>query len=288
MNITPSSELLKYYATPGPFTDPAGQAHLFDGLPSEIGELCRVVQNNLLHIFWADRYGRTLSDKEKETVNVRSARQKLNLMQTKDPRPLPVPRILELRQIGNCRDFSVMLAAILRHQGVPARARCGFGAYFLPDHFEDHWVCEYWHADRQRWVLVDAQLDEFQCRELGVTFDPLDVPRDQFIVAGQAWQMCRHGQADPRQFGIFEWHGWWFIWGNVIRELLAFNKIELLPWDYLPNCMTHQLEDPLPETTELAWYDGIAALTLAGDAAFPELRAIFEADPRFQLPAEIN
>jgi hypothetical protein len=55
MNITPSSELLKYYATPGPFTDPAGQAHLFDGLPSEIGELCRVVQNNLLHIFLIKR-----------------------------------------------------------------------------------------------------------------------------------------------------------------------------------------------------------------------------------------
>ena len=73
MNITPSSELLKYYATPGPFTDPAGQAHLFDGLPSEIGELCRVVQNNLLHIFWADRYGRTLSDKEKETGHVSPA-----------------------------------------------------------------------------------------------------------------------------------------------------------------------------------------------------------------------
>ena len=160
-----------------------------------------------------------------------------------------------------------MLTSILQHQGVPARARCGFGTYFLPDHFEDHWVCEYWKSEQQRWILVDAQLDEFQCNEMKVPFNPLDVPRDQFVVAGQAWQMCRQGQANPQQFGIFEWHGWWFIWGNVVRELLAFNKIELLPWDVIPGCMTHELDDPLPEGDELALYDGIASLALAGDAA---------------------
>jgi hypothetical protein len=47
--------------------------------------------------------------------------------------------LLAKRLVGNCRDFSTMLCAMLRHQGVPARARCGFGAYFLPNHYEDHW-----------------------------------------------------------------------------------------------------------------------------------------------------
>src|SRR6516165_7569409 len=28
--------------------------------------------------------------------------------------------------------------------------------------FEDHWVCEYWNGAEERWVLVDAQLDELQ------------------------------------------------------------------------------------------------------------------------------
>jgi hypothetical protein len=180
-----------------------------------------------------------------------------------------------------------MLTAILRYQGIPARARCGFGAYFLPNHYEDHWVCEYWNASQDRWVLVDAQLDELQCRELGVSFDPNDVPRDQFIVAGSAWQMARGGLIDAQRCGIFEWHGWWFIWGNVVRELLAFNKIELLPWDMIPDCMTHDLEDPLPEGAELAFYDGIANLTSAGDYAFDGLRAIYQGDPRFQVPDEI-
>ena len=50
-----------------------------------------------------------------------------------DPRPLAEARLLERRLVGNCRDFSVLLAALLREQGTPARARCGFGRYFLPD-----------------------------------------------------------------------------------------------------------------------------------------------------------
>lgn len=281
MNLQPSPDLLNYYTTPGVMTDPGIFKDCFANLPQDIYELCRVVQNNLIHIFWAERYGRKLTESEQSTVNIRPIDQKLALIQDHDTRPLTSPRAIGDRQVGNCRDFSLMLTSILRYQGIPARTRCGFGTYFLPGHFEDHWVCEYWNGSQNRWVLVDAQLDEFQCRELNVQFDPVDVPRDQFVVAGQAWEMCRHKNSDAQQFGIFEWRGWWFIWGNVVRELLSFNKIELLPWDIIPGCMTHNLEDPLAEGSELSFCDGIAALTLAGDMAFDELRAIYENDARF-------
>jgi len=99
--------------------------------------------------------------------------------------------------------------------------------------------------------------------------------------------MARDGVIGAQQCGIFEWHGWCFIWGNVVRELLSFNKIELLPWDIIPGCMAHNLEDPLPDGAELAFYDGIAHLISAGDLAFDDLRAIYAMDPRFQVPEEI-
>ncbi len=287
MNPNPSTELLIYYAAHGVMTDPGKYKPLFADLPRDISDLCKIIQNNLIHIFWSERYGRKLTESEQNSVNIRSVAQKLALIQENDPRSLTISRAIKERQVGNCRDFSLMLTSILRDQGIPARSRCGFGAYFLPGHFEDHWVCEYWNADQNRWILVDAQLDEFQCKELGINFSPLDVPRNQFVVAGQAWQMCRQGKADAQQFGIFEWHGWWFIWGNVVRELLAFNKIELLPWDIIPGCMTHNLDDPLAEGPELSLYDGIVALTLAGDLAFEGLRAIYDNDIRFQATEEI-
>jgi hypothetical protein len=283
-DITPEAQA--FYSTPGVMTDPGEHADLLAGLPGDLAGLCQVVQGNLIHIFWAERSGRKLSEAEQQTVNVRAVSEKLARLRTEDERPLAVPRPLEQRQAGNCRDFSVMLCALLQHQGVPARARCGFGAYFMPGHFEDHWVCETWNAAQGRWVLVDAQLDAFQRQVLKPPFDPLDVPRDQFITAGKAWEMCRAGQADSDCFGIFDMHGWWFIWGNVMRDFLALNKVEILPWDWWESdYWSHQLGDPLLPEAQLAEYDHLAALTLAGDVAFPEVRARYLADEQLHFPA---
>ena len=88
-----------------------------------------------------------------------------------DSQPLTIARPLDRKFVGNCRDHSTLLCSILRQQGVPARARCGFGAYFMPNHYEDHWVCEYWNAAQQRWILVDAQLDQLQREALNIPFD---------------------------------------------------------------------------------------------------------------------
>lgn len=43
--------------------------------------------------------------------------------------------------------------------------------------------------------------------------------------------MCRDGEEDPEKFGIFDMRGMGFILRNLIRDLLALNKIEILPWD---------------------------------------------------------
>jgi len=192
-----------------------------------------------------------------------------------DPRPLTEPRPPEQRLVGNCRDFSVLLCAMLRHQGVPARARCGFGTYFLPNHYEDHWVVEYWSESAGRWVMVDAQLDAFQCRALGMDFDPLDMPPGRFVTGGAAWQLCRTGAADPDSFGIMDMHGLWFVGGDLVRDFLALNKLEILPWDAWR--LMHGPEAPYPPE-ELAQLDHVAALTLEPDARFAELRALYEDD----------
>jgi hypothetical protein len=276
---------LAYYAHPGMMTDPRDLAFMFADLPTTTGKLCQVVQQNMLHVFWAERYGRTLGEAEQEPLSLRSLYQKLLRMRTVNVLPLTEPRPLAERQVGNCRDFTLLLVAMLRYQGIPARARCGFAAYFLPDHYEDHWVAEVWNG--ARWVLVDAQLDALQIDALGVTFDPLDVPREQFIVAGEAWQRCRRGEANPADFGIMDMHGWWFIWGNVVRELLAFNKVEILPWDHEVGFFTHGLEDPLPaDGPELAEYDRLAALTTAGDQAFLALRNLYTCEPQLHVPSK--
>jgi len=279
----PRTDLLDYYAQPGPMTDPQEQAHLLNDLPADIPSLVKVVQGVMVHIFWAERYGLTLSDERKDEVNLRFIPKMLARLAALDDRPLTIPRDLERKLVGNCRDHSTLLCAILRQQGVPARARCGFGAYFMPDHYEDHWACEYWHAAQQRWILVDAQLDDLQRETLGIRFDTLDVPRDQFITGGRGWQMIRAGGADPDHFGIFEWHGQWFVQDNLVRDFLSLNKIELLPWDGWG--LMAGPGDAVPDA-DLTLLDRIAALTLAGDAAFDDIRALVEGDPRLHTRPE--
>ena len=135
-------------------------------------------------------------------------------------------------------------------------------------------MCEYGEADQARWVLVDAQLDERQCQQLGIDFDRLDVPRDQFIVGGQAWQLCRAGQADPEAFGVGERRGLWFVRGDFIRDVAALNKMELLPWDTWG--ILEQSDYEL-KTADWVLLDRSATLT-AGDVAE------IEADPRWRVP----
>lgn len=273
-----SAEPLTYYACPGSMTNPRRFTRLFNNLPAGVDALVKVVQGIMLHIFWAQRYGVTLSEERRAEVQFRSLVPQLARITELDGRPLTEARAPEMKLVGNCRDFSTMLCAMLRYQGVPARARCGFGTYFTPGRYEDHWVCEYWHADQGRWVLVDAQLDDLQRQVLSISFDPLDVPRDQFIVAGMGWQMCRAGQADPDHFGIFDWHGLDFVRGNVVRDFLSLNKVEILPWDFGFGILAEGT-DP-----DLALIDRLAVLTQAGNAAFGELRALYQADDRFHVP----
>lgn len=266
------SQALAYYTQPAPITDPGDHTALLDNLPRDIPTLCKLVHGVMVHIFWAKQYGLELSEERQQEVNLRMVSRMLPRIIELDDRPLTEARQPEKKLVGNCRDHSTLLVSILRHQGIPARARCGFGAYFTPNHYEDHWVGEYWNAEQERWILVDAQLDELQRNVLKPSFDTTDVPRDQFLVGGKAWQLCRSGQADPDAFGIFDMHGMWFIVGDMIRDLMALNKIELLPWDGWG--LMFGPEDPMPTGDDLALLDHIAELTLAGNEAFDEIRAL--------------
>ncbi|MGC9358022.1 MAG: transglutaminase domain-containing protein [Anaerolineae bacterium] len=282
------NNLLEYYATPGPMTDPGPHAVLFDGLPTEIPALVEAIQGFMFHIFWAEAYGLEVTEERKEELELRRVDLQLARLLELDDRPLTEARPYEQKLVSNCRDFSVMMTAILRHKGIPARARCGFGTYFLPGHFEDHWTCEVWNAEEERWTLVDAQLDELMLEELPVDFDPLDVPRDRFIVGGQAWQWCRSGKEDPEKFGIFDMHGLDFVAGDLIRDFLAFNKLEILPWDGGWGYLTEEEKSEEELATIYAVLDRIADLTLTGDNAVTEMHALYESDPGFHVPAEVR
>ena len=274
---------LNYFKQQGRMSDPGSYMSLFNDLPTSIPELVKLVQRVTIHVFWTERYGFKATPERMAELQLRSMEKRLARTLELDPRPLTEPRAIEKKLLGNCRDHSLLLTSLLRHQGVPARARCGFGAYFMPDHFEDHWVVEYWNREQSRWIFVDAQLDELQCDVLKIDFDPLDVPRDQFIVGGNAWQMCRSGEQDPDKFGIFDMHGLGFVRGDFVRDVASLNKMELLPWDCWGVTLNEQIDDP----ADLAALDEVAALTAGDVPDFDAVRARYESDPRFQVDGNL-
>jgi hypothetical protein len=278
--------VLEYYTRPGPITSAGGHADRFDPLPRDVAALTDVAHGLVIHEHLAHAYGVTLTDEDRDSVHVRPLARVLDLIVARDDRPLDVPREPGQRVAGNCRHFTVLAVAMLRHQGTPARARCGFGGYFGTGWFEDHWVCEYWNQSQSRWIMVDAQIDDVQREMFGChDLDTTDVPRDGFLVAGDAWARCRAGQADPGRFGLsmLREAGYWWIAGNLMRDLAALGNVELLPWDVWGAM-------PAPEEAVagdlVALFDEVAELTRTPDIAVDEVHRRLE-DERLRVPPAV-
>jgi len=280
-----TTELLTYYSLPGMMTELEHHANLLKDVPSDIPSLCKVTQGLLLHIFWARSRGIDISQEREQEVQIRSAARMLDRIMEIDDAPLIAARPIPKRLIGNCRDFTTLTVAMLRHQGIPARARCGFATYFEPNRNIDHWVCEAWDAEQKRWAMFDAQIDEEQREFFPIDFDLLDIPPGRFLTGGEAWRRCRASEADPNTFGILDMWGLWFVCGDLLRDFAALNKVELLPWD----CWG-LLDKPFDDLTEeeMSLLDHIAELAATGDAVFEEIRETYENDDRLRVPSVIT
>jgi len=268
------------YSRPIEMSDPGRHAALFDGLPRDPGALAKIVQGLLIHQHVAPAYGVALSRDRHAQSHLRAVEKILDDILARDGRPLSVPRAANERQVGVCRHFTLLHMAMLRTHGIPARARCGFGAYFETGKYLDHWVTEYWDEGKNCWILFDAQIDDRQRELFRIGFDPADVPRDQFMVAGDAWSLCRSGKADPGAFGILDMHGLWFIAGDLIRDVAALNNREMLPWD-IWGAMRRQDSE-----LDLGYFDRLAIASSEPDVHIDELNAL-NCDERVRVPRTV-
>jgi hypothetical protein len=278
-------DLLSYYAKPAALDDGGVHRAFLATLPSEPGELVAAIQGLVLHQFWAPAYGEALTEARRQETHLRSAEDMLTCIN--DRMPLgAAARPPAARMIGVCRHFTLLTVAALRAHGIPARARCGFASYFSPGKFEDHWVAECWNEKEGRWRLVDAQLDPVQRKKLGITFDPLDVPRDRFLVAGSAWRKVRAGEAGADQFGLsfLQMFGGGFVGNNLVRDLAALNKVELLPWDVW-GAMSAPTGTVAPAIVTA--FDEVAGYSVEPDVNFSAMQARYRSDGRFTAPPAV-
>lgn len=219
----------EFYAKQDAFTDPGACAGLYDDLPKSPAELREIVSQLIIHTAWAARYG--IPQDTPMSRDTQTAGERLKLSQNLLPGSLLANRPPEQRSFGTCRDYSVMLSSMLRHQAVPARVRCGFATYFPSNPYADHWICEFWSEMEKRWIQADGQLDLMQRDQFGISFDPANLPTGAFLTAGHAWRIARAGGAESEAFGHGTSTGLHFIRVNVYRDLLTLTGRYTSAWD---------------------------------------------------------
>jgi hypothetical protein len=137
-------------------------------------------------------------------INTCRAEAMLALLERGEP-SLARPRRAPDRAVGCCRDSTLLFLALARHKGFAARARVGFAAYFQPGWLLDH--------------------------------DWLDLTDDQFVTGPRAWRAARAGEADPARYVVAPGldvpalRGWPYLAHNVLHDLAALGKTEMLLWD---------------------------------------------------------
>ncbi|QKV76262.1 transglutaminase-like domain-containing protein [Amycolatopsis sp. Hca4] len=288
-----------FYVSHSRFSDPGPHADWLDATPADVAAL-REAATQLVFHYWGSgpitEHGFPAA--RNDEITLRYAADMWARLRELDPAPPGAPRPPLHRIVGCCRDFTLLFVSMARHHGIPARARVGVASYLMPGWYLDHVVAEVRTADG--WRLVEAQLPPgFRDPVDDVEFDLLDVPRDRFRTGAEAWTAVRAGELDPAllvvnpDLDVPFLRGIPYAWQNIVRDLAALNKHEMLQWD-----IWGALDDSVelaPAT--LARADELAELMTGADV--DQLRTAFQADdvrvppvihtvtPPEQLPVEV-
>src|SRR3954451_24916159 len=286
----PSPDDLRWYASQSPVTRPGKLGSLLADIPISIDRLRQVAHGLVIH-YRDDRPLEVGIPRARlAEIDSRYGEKMLARLAELQPGSLLEPRPPTRRLVGCCRDFTVLFLAMARAAGIPSRGRVGFARYFVANLGLDHELAEVWDEGEGRWRLVDANLETGHVDPTdGRRIDPLDVPRDRFLVAGVAWQRCRSGEADPETFMVDpgmdaeNTRSWPYLQHNLIHDLAALNKVEMLLWDAW-GLADQRSTDP----HDLDLLDRIAQVTAGPDPTLDELRALYAGDPRVAVPANVT
>ncbi len=288
------TDQLSFYTEHSPMTDPGKYAYLYDNLPDDLPGLYQVIHNVLIHHDTAKDIYQPSSSQLREKY-LRTMEQRLGRIAELGSSPLTTPRTAQEKQICYCRDYAVFMTSLLRHKGIPARVRAGFGAYIdyspMPPYRGDHWVTEFWDAASERWRLFDAEtigedidlIVEKVKRPIreGIDFGDLRLEED-FYLAPQSWLACRAGEIDVRVYRHnAHWLGWPMLRGNLLHDFQSLNKLEMGLFDYWDEL--HAKPESEMTARDKSILDAVAHVCLDPNRNLDEMQALFDEMPRTKL-----
>ena len=268
-----SKEVLEHYTAQSLLSDPGPYAAQLDSLPRDPDALQRAINGLFIHIWKVRKFHPEQLGERPHAVFVRSVRQLLEQTLALSPAPLAQERPENERLIVDCRSFALLLCAVLRRRGVPARVRCGFAGYLEPSHHQDHWVCEFWNG--ARWVMEDADVIKH------------DLAPDDFVTGAQAWERVQAGETAAERFGFAAdpaSRGPFAVRLNLLRDAAALCGFESVSGDMWGLALKDEAELTAADYRVL----GEAARLAGVDASLPELWRLVAAEDGLRVPEAVQ
>ena len=266
--------ILEHYRKTGTYTYAGSYRDYFRSLPDNIAELGRLVCSQVIHrvtlkegntnanatLLYGDMnrypwYRMRCEDDILLTAPALTAE-----LFRMDERGFVKDRKVENKIVVTCRYVSVLMSAILRAKGIPARSRAGFAPYF------------------QEGVSMDGFYEEG-----GMPLSQYDMPEDSFDWAAKAWLAVRRGETDGRQYLYADGLGTCSIPALVRYLIYDFHALmnDELTYSFIPAYLDGRL-DRLTEE-ELQELDMLAEWLVEPDRYFDELCKLWEQNRKFRI-----
>jgi hypothetical protein len=261
------------------------------GDADDINRLADYVQKRVLHESEGIRWKYKIPLRRYQETQLRYANRMFEAMVELDSLTDETISV-DQRLICNCRDIAVLLCSLLRENHIAARCRAGFSTYAFPTSkcCIDHVLVEYKDTTTNTWKLCDPLLlmPHHQQNPLYAHIDPFDITKDQFILAGAAWQYCRiYPQAAKNYgFGIYsDRRGLYCIRNKVLQDLAFLNKVEVSPNDLWGYMLHNGLRADPQDLGQLKVIDTVASLTLDPDIVLENMIHIYHTNPNLKVPS---
>lgn len=294
------NEILEFYKRTSPYTDLGLYGDFAKSLPDDIGELCLLQRNQIIHPF--DMYDEKMRNDSNSCYGDMTKLPKTALCYENDLYPTAQAVLAELLRRDNnyslnrkiedkihvcCREQAILLASILKSKGISARARSGFAKYvnLFENAAGDHWITEYYDIKNEKWTLVDADMyfDADVLDEYHIDFSLLDIPYDKFIFGAEAYLGLRTGKfkseeiyyaSNPLTIGIeASIHGLFYDFHSLMNNEIIFL--------HLPKYIVDKKFKLANE--EYMELDELAKLMLDPNNNFDKLLEIWNSQDKFRI-----
>ncbi len=286
--------ILEHYRKTGTFTYAGCYKDYFQSLPDDIAVLGRLICSQVIHrvtlkegntnanasLLYGDMnrypwYRMRCEDDVLLTAPALTAE-----LFRMDERGFVKERQVENKIVVPCRYVSVLMSAILKAKGIPARSRAGFAPYFREGVSMDHWINQYYNEKEKRWVTFDA--DGFY-EESGMPLSQYDMPKESFDWAAGAYLAVRRKETDGRQYLYADRLGTCSLPALVRYLVYDFHALmnHELTYSFLPAYLDGRLDRLTQE--ELRELDRLAEWMLDADQYFDRLCEVWEHERKFRI-----